>query len=360
MRKKFLTLCLVLALCLWTTACSAPVTQTAAPETAPESVESPETVESTAEPEASLPEEDTAEPDTAEEAVVDEEKAPDQDPELEEQEQVPAEEPAPEGQEAEEPTEPEKEEPAAPPAEETPDPEEDTSTSWASFYPYYDMLGSNKRSVYQQMYEAALSCNNSVFPTVTLSGSDVHDAFMALHGDHPELFWLEPSYSYGHSGDGIVTEIRLEFNDLHYDLSYNQERFNEAIYALIAGASGSNVDKARYVFNELAARCYYDRNAYYDQSAYSAAVNGQAVCAGYAKTFQYAMQQLGIPCYYCTGISQGEGHAWNIIYLDRYYNVDCSQGDIGSSGDSFYFRATDQEFAGSHSRDGLARYLPSC
>ena len=72
----------------------------------------------------------------------------------------------------------------------------------------------------------------------------------------------------------------------------------------------------------LAERITYDLSAEMSQSAYSALVNGRTVCAGYARAFQYIMQRLGIPCYYCTGYA-GESHAWNIVGMeDGYYNVD--------------------------------------
>lgn len=96
-----------------------------------------------------------------------------------------------------------------------------------------------------------------------------------------------------------------------------------------------------------------------NQSAYSTLVNGRTVCAGYARAFQYLMQQLGVPCYYCTGYA-GESHAWNIIRLDDgYYNVDATWDDTGD-GTYDYFNKTDADYAGSHLRQEMSVYLPSC
>lgn len=95
-----------------------------------------------------------------------------------------------------------------------------------------------------------------------------------------------------------------------------------------------------------------------NQSAYSALVNGRTVCAGYARAFQYLMQQLGVPCYYCTGYA-GENHAWNIVRLDDgYYNVDTTWDDTGD-GTYDYFNKTDADYADSHLRQEMSVYLPS-
>lgn len=79
--------------------------------------------------------------------------------------------------------------------------------------------------------------------------------------------------------------------------------------------------------NALLDRIEYDLQAPLNQSAYSALANGRTVCAGYARSMQYLMTQLGVPCYYCTGFA-GENHAWNIIRLeDEYYNADATWDD---------------------------------
>ncbi len=96
-----------------------------------------------------------------------------------------------------------------------------------------------------------------------------------------------------------------------------------------------------------------------NQSAYSALVNGQTVCAGYARAFQYLMQQLNIPCYYCAGYA-GERHAWNIIVLDDgCYNVDTTWDDVGD-GTYDYFNKNDTDYASNHVRQELSVYLPPC
>ena len=115
----------------------------------------------------------------------------------------------------------------------------------------------------------------------------------------------------------------------------------------------------KFVHDVLLERIDYQLGAAMNQSAYSALVNGETVCAGYARAFQYLMQQLDIPCYYCTGYA-GESHAWNIIGLeDGWYNVDTTWDDAGE-GTYDYFNRTDADYADSHVRQDMSVYLPSC
>ena len=117
--------------------------------------------------------------------------------------------------------------------------------------------------------------------------------------------------------------------------------------------------KEKYVHDALASAVTYDLTADMNQSAYSALVNGKSVCAGYARAYQYLLQQLGIPCYYCTGYSGGD-HAWNIVKLDDgYYNVDVTWDDAAAIRYD-YFNKTDADFASTHVRQNLSVYLPAC
>ena len=83
-------------------------------------------------------------------------------------------------------------------------------------------------------------------------------------------------------------------------------------------------------------------------------------CASLARKLAKRLyDELGIPCYYCTGYS-GEDHAWNIIRIgDTYYNVDVTWDDTDPSTYD-YFNKTDAQFVGTHVRTGMSVYLPPC
>ncbi len=231
----------------------------------------------------------------------------------------------------------------------------------AEEYPYYQMLSENQQSVYRQIYANAQNLTEKFAPEKTVSASDVKTAFEAVIGDHPEMFWLETGYSSKYLSNGQCVEIDLKYNSTADDLESAKQRFDAAAQNLIAGAASldSNYEKEKYVHDALASAVAYDLTADMNQSAYSALVNGKSVCAGYARAYQYLLQQLGIPCYYCTGYSGGN-HAWNIVKLeDGYYNVDVTWDDAAAIRYD-YFNKTDADFASTHVRQNLSVYLPAC
>lgn len=229
------------------------------------------------------------------------------------------------------------------------------------FYPYYNMLDETGQHIYRQIYANAQALNPAFSPVVPIRARQLRDVISAVYNDHPELFWLDTTYSCKRLGNGQCLEIDLQFNRTAENLERENTAFENAAEAILTGARGfsSDYDKERFVHDSLLRDVDYVKSAEMNQSAYSALVNGRTVCAGYARAFQYLMQQLGIPCYYCTGYA-GEDHAWNIIKLEEeYYNVDATWDDTGE-GTYDYFNKTDQDYADTHVRQELSVNLPPC
>lgn len=231
----------------------------------------------------------------------------------------------------------------------------------STIYPYYGMLDTRTQSLYRQIYANANSLQRNFAPAVAININQLKNAFEAVCNDHPELFWLETGYSCKYRSDGSCVEITLEFNRLASDLGNAKTNFQTQAQNLLGGAQSlsSDYEKEKYIHDALLTRVEYNTSSELNQSAYSALVNGETVCAGYARAFQYLMQQLGIPCYYCAGYS-GENHAWNIIRLQGdYYNVDTTWDDTNPATYD-YFNGTDADYARTHVRQGLSVYLPAC
>ena len=101
---------------------------------------------------------------------------------------------------------------------------------------------------------------------------------------------------------GCPTGTTFIVKNLFYNTPARQKFLNAAA-KVINGASSltTDLDKEQYVYKALQNMCVYDENSDMNQSAYSVFINGSSVCAGYSRAFQYIMQQLNIPCYFCTG-----------------------------------------------------------
>ncbi|MBR1930254.1 MAG: hypothetical protein IJ833_02095 [Lachnospiraceae bacterium] len=228
-------------------------------------------------------------------------------------------------------------------------------------YPYYAMLGDAEQELYRQIYANAWDLKSSFTPAVEIDVERVKTVFEAVYNDHPELFWLETGYSCQYLKNGRCVEITLKYNRTVNNLENATVEFEQAAEAILGEARGLDGDyeKEKYVHNALISQAEYDTSASMSQSAYSALVNKRSVCAGYSRAYQYLLQRLGIPCYYCTGYSGGE-HAWNIVQLsDGYYNVDTTWDDT-TPPTYDYFNKTDQDYASTHMRKGLSVNLPAC
>ncbi len=232
----------------------------------------------------------------------------------------------------------------------------------AEYYPFYHMLDIEGQNIYKQIYANANGKRKAFTPIEeNLTSAELKNAFEAVVNDHPELFWLNTGYSAMFRSSGCCVEINLKFNRTADDLDNSKAEFELNADQIVSDAAslGSTYDKEKYVHDALIQRISYSTGAEMNQSAYSALVNDSTVCAGYARAFQYCMQKLGIPVYYCTGYA-GESHAWNIVKLDDgYYNVDTTWDDTGD-GSYTYFNKTDADYGTTHVRQDLSIYLPPC
>ncbi len=229
------------------------------------------------------------------------------------------------------------------------------------YYPYYGMLEPNMQSLYRQIYANAGNLTQSFAPVAPVTAAQLKNVFEAVYNDHPELFWLETGYSCKYTKNGQCVEVSLRYNSTAGNLEESKEKFDARARGILQEAQSlsDNYAKEKYIHDAVLSAAEYDTGAAINQSAYSALVNGKTVCAGYARAYQYLLQQLRIPCYYCTGYS-GQNHAWNIVKLeDGYYNVDTTWDDTDPASYD-YFNKSDREFAPTHVRKGLSVYLPAC
>lgn len=231
----------------------------------------------------------------------------------------------------------------------------------AEYYPYYAMLNDTLKTLYRQVYANALVLNTSFTPAQAVTTDQATGVVEAVYNDHPELFWLDAEFSCKYLRTGICVEITLKYNETADDLVTAIQDFEACASQILAGARslGTDYEKEQYIHDALVQIVEYRVSSPIDQSAYSALVMGQSVCAGYSRAFQYLMQQLGIPCYYCTGFA-GEDHAWNIVKMGSLYrNVDVTWDDTEPSTYDYYNKS-DREFGTTHVRTELAVYLPAC
>lgn len=235
------------------------------------------------------------------------------------------------------------------------------ATAASGVYQYYQMLSSNSQTLYKQLCTGIEKYQVTITPTTKINSSEVAKTFEAVFDDHPEYFWLDNNYSYKYDSTGNVVEITLNYNETLNYIDEAKAKFNNEANKIILAARklDSDYKKEKYVHDAIITKANFNTEAPLNQSAYSALVNGETVCAGYARAFQYIMNKLDIPTTYVTGYAKEE-HAWNIVILEYgTYNVDLTWDD--RNGISYdYFNISDTIFSKTHTRTGLSLNLPKC
>lgn len=162
--------------------------------------------------------------------------------------------------------------------------------------------------------------------------------------EHPDLYFVERGYSYWNNRS-IITAIEITYHD-----GYDDAAFKKSVTTALSRVDSqmSDLEKAVVLHDYLTINCEYDYQNYLDKtipsesySAYGTLVNRTAVCQGYALTYKYLLNQVGIDCYMVTSTSMN--HAWNMIVLDgKNYQVDVTWDDptwdkIGRSVHNYMF-----------------------
>ena len=253
----------------------------------------------------------------------------------------------------------------------------------APAFGWYNLISdADEREIYDRVYGAVSHGEDSLTIDFNYYNDDsdaVRNTTLLCLYDHPEYICYDGSvefeFSYGKdTGDGEMT-ISLGKNSFG---DAEQREFDEEIAKITDGASalGSDYERALFVHDELAKRCVYDwdsaaagegKGDRAAHSAYGCAVNGSAVCEGYAKAYTAALGRLGIDCIYVPGEGAGESHAWNCVKLgDDYYFIDVTwddadrEEDYGVSVRYNYFGLTTAEAEKDHTPDDGIPPLPEC
>ena len=249
----------------------------------------------------------------------------------------------------------------------------------------YAQLSDEDREKYLILLDAFQSREERAYPETDMDElARMRDCVLA---DHPELFYISgvQMQTLSNRGSGIVTGVTVEgqYSFSEGEVAALQPQIDDAVAACLAGLpeGADDYGKAKYLYEYLAATVEYDRGAAAGGVGVLGATSGQtiaetlvghsAVCAGYARTYQYLLNQLGIPCVYVTGTAHGNGHAWCAAYLDgNWYFVDPTWGDpqfLDEGGEAVdfgginydYLCVTSDDIATTHTVD-CPYELPAC
>ncbi|MBE6614127.1 MAG: hypothetical protein E7631_02300 [Ruminococcaceae bacterium] len=185
--------------------------------------------------------------------------------------------------------------------------------------------------------------------------------FNLIHVDLAEYFYAKAtSLSYYSSGNTYAF-INVEYTMT--DAQYREKRiiWDAAVADILEGlnvSSMGDVEKALLIHDRIAEHCAYDYQNYLNGSipaesyrAYGVLVNRRSVCQGYAETYQYLLNKVGIDSVLCD--SDTLSHVWNIVEINGVdYHVDITWDDpiwdISGRINHTNFLCSSAEFAVSH------------
>ena len=181
-------------------------------------------------------------------------------------------------------------------------------------------------------------------------GNYYQSAIEAYTYDNPDVFYLSPSKMYLNietTTFGSSTTYNVFINN-GSDANYFTDEFSSEAQvrsainsieqvknSLVSRRTGNIYEDIKMVHDYLVDNIEYDtslsKNNIYD--VYGALINRVAVCEGYARSFKYILDEMGIPCVLVIGTgtnSRGETerHAWNYVEINsNWYAVDCTWDD---------------------------------
>lgn len=241
----------------------------------------------------------------------------------------------------------------------------------AIYYPFYGQLNAQDQNLYKQILSAIRSGRIEMEVIGDHMVSGITKITSAIYYDRPELFWWGGEYSYSYQNDKLDT-VKMKYNIYFEERDKKIAEFINAVNAFLVGLEGKSIlEKERIIHDRIANKCTYEHSEG-DQSAYALLVEKKAVCAGYSRGFQLLMQCIGVPTYYCRGISKHEkeddgNHSWNMLKLGSdYYYLDMTWDDVYNTEPNDkrisyeYYNCSGVNFEKRHLLDEECLFLPAC
>lgn len=201
----------------------------------------------------------------------------------------------------------------------------------------YQQLNSTEQAFYNDIVKAVKQLNSVVEVPSGLGKDDVIKVYTMVYDSEPQLFWMGNTVSAG----GVFATISFKTTDKS-EIAAMQKEIDSAASGIISKANGysGTVSKLKVIYDSIVLKNDFAKaEDGYNASIYNGLTGkGNLQCSGYAKTMQYLCDLIGIDCCVVRGTdSEGNTHAWNVVYCDNgYYNIDSTWGDpINSFGSDY-------------------------
>lgn len=144
---------------------------------------------------------------------------------------------------------------------------------------------------------------------------------------NPDLFYVNVTYNVKYTILGHVTKLTPSYLYAKDKLWQKKDEFTSCIenFKTEVKKEWSDLEKVIYIHEYICKNVDFD-NSYSKYDAYSALVEGKAVCQGYSLAFLALARAVGIESSIVTSASLN--HSWNLVKVNgKYYNVDTTWDD---------------------------------
>jgi hypothetical protein len=227
-------------------------------------------------------------------------------------------------------------------------------------------LDEDELKAFNSIYDAICSYKSSIYVSTNLSSDRVFELVEMVTYQYPELFWFKGDCALTNSGRLNFTYIytRDEAEEKNILIEERaREIFNEI------NPTGDEYQQSLAIYNYIISNTTYTYDKLDNLNDYPTIstiegtfLDGEAICTGYAKAYDYLLSMAGIDAITVSGTAESdgkaEGHAWTAQRVNgKIYFTDTTWGDgFEKDGnvnfvDHSYFLITSEEIGKSHTCD---------
>ena len=207
----------------------------------------------------------------------------------------------------------------------------------------YEQLNEQEQYIYRSLY---FNCRDGIYEYAynkDFTIEEVERALAAFTDEYPEYYYLSIDGFTEYTNDLVSLSCILgTFMNQEYEIRKTIEQFETKAEAILAEMnSDDEFERIRKIHDYVLEHVEYDLKCRDSQDLRSALINRRAVCAGYAKMFQYLAQKAGYECIYVSGtVETGDtpNHAWDLLkFRDHWYWIDPTLDDTGGIPYDYFF-----------------------
>jgi hypothetical protein len=217
-------------------------------------------------------------------------------------------------------------------------PPEDYQGVSDGFRYYRSCLTGQERYLYDQLLAGIQDQKEEItglYPDVEM----LQRAAQAIYADYPELFWfggtgqIETTQISGRSLSSVYRPVYTMTEAEREEAQAAVDQWTAECLASLP-QNATDYETVKGVYDYIIAHTEYDKTLT-SNTIVNIMAEGRGLCGCYAKVTQYLLNMLGVDCAYITGESQGEHHAWNLVWVEGTPCwVDTTWGDATPGGEA--------------------------